>query len=52
MVKVLVTFLIVRFLSTASLPQAFAEPCDTPNDRARDGRRCGDRAASERSGGR
>ena len=51
MMKIIVTSLVVSFLSIATLP-AFAGPCDVPSDRARDGSRCGDRAASEKPGGR
>ncbi len=42
--------LIALCLTFASL--SFAGNCDYPDDRAADGSRCGDRAASERAGGR
>ena len=45
----LFTFFIFCFFSLTSCTRG---PCDYPDDRARDGSRCGDRAASVRPGGR
>lgn len=39
-------------LTVLGIAQAMAGPCDVPSDRASDGSRCGDRAASERPGGK
>ena len=47
MLKYLLIFTTVIFLKACS-----SGPCDYPDNRASDGSRCGDRAASVRSGGR
>ncbi len=49
MLKVL---LAIAVLSAVGSTAALAGPCSVPSDRASDGSRCGDRAASERPGGK
>lgn len=43
---------IAALLIVASTLPANAGPCNSPNDRASDGSRCGGRSSSERPGGR
>ena len=43
--------LLTTFAATLSLQSCHGGPCHEPSDRASDGSRCGDRAASERPGG-
>ncbi|MFD0987699.1 hypothetical protein [Methyloligella solikamskensis] len=43
--------LLAALSATAISTSAIAGPCNVPSDRASDGSRCGDRAASERPGG-
>ena len=43
---------ILFFLYSLTLASCSSGQCDYPDDRARDGSRCGDRAASVRPGGR
>ena len=49
--KILLFFTSLSFF-ILSLASCSSGPCDYPDDRARDGSRCGDRAASIRPGGR
>ena len=44
------TLMLAALLAAVST-SAIAGPCNVPSDRASDGSRCGDRAASEKPGG-
>jgi len=46
------TIILMMLLTAIGIGAATAGPCNVPSDRAKDGSRCGDRAASERPGGR
>ena len=52
MVAIQLTLKILFLFCFLTLTSCTSGPCDYPDDRARDGSRCGDRAASVRPGGR
>ena len=50
--RLVIIAVVLHFCFSVAIPQGFAGQCDYPDDRARDGSICGDRAASVRPGGR
>ena len=49
--KIIVAAVVAFSMMSATVVTTYAGPCKVPSDRAADGSRCGDRAASERPGG-